>query len=121
MPTILVADDELAILDLLVEVLRDEGYATVAAVDGLEVLELLARGRPDLLLMDVMMPGLDGRAVVLSMLERPELDGVPVILTSAAAPVDPAAPGVAFLPKPFDLDRLLAAVATALGGPPDGR
>ncbi len=118
MPTILVADDELAILDLLVEVLRDEGYATLAAVDGLEVLELLARGRPDLLLMDVMMPGLDGRAVVRRMRGRPGLDGVPVILTSAAAPVDPAALGVAFLPKPFDLDDFHHAIETALRAPP---
>ena len=121
MPTILVADDELAILDLLVEVLRDEGYATLAAADGPEVLELLARGRPDLLLMDVMLPGLDGRAVVLRMRERPELDGVPVILMSAAAHIDPAELAVAFLPNPFDLDRLLGAVSTALGGPLDGR
>ena len=119
MPTILVADDELAILDLLVEVLRDEGYATLAAADGPEVLELLARGRPDLVLMAVMMPELDGRAVVHRMRERPELDGVPVILMSAAAPVDPAALGVDFLPKPFDLDRLLRAVSAAVGGPPE--
>jgi CheY-like chemotaxis protein len=121
MPTILVADDEPAILDLLVEVLRDEGYAVLAAADGPEVLELLGRGRPDLLLMDVMMPGLDGRAVVRRVRERPELDGVPVVLMSAAAHVDPAELAVAFLPKPFDLDRLLGAISTALGGPLDGR
>ena len=121
MPTILVADDEPMILDLVVEVLRLEGYATLAARDGLEALELLARGRPDLVLMDVMMPGLDGRAVVRRMRERPELDGVPVILMSAARPVDPAALGVAFLPKPFDLDRLLGAVSAAVGGPRGAR
>ena len=121
MPTVLVADDEPTILDLVVEVLQVEGYATLAAHDGREVLELLARGRPDLVLMDVIMPGLDGRAVVRRMRERPELDGVPVILMSAAAHIDPAELAVAFLPKPFDLDRLLGAVSTALGGPLDGR
>ncbi len=119
MPTILVADEEPIILDLLAAVLRDEGYATLAARDGPEALEMAARARPDLVLMDVMMPGLDGREVVRRMRERPELDGVPVVLMSAAAPVDPAALGVAFLPKPFDLDRLLRAVTAALGGPPD--
>ncbi len=121
MPTILVADDEPTTLDLVVAVLRDEGYATLAARDGPEVLELLAGARPDLVLMDVMMPGLDGREVVRRMRARPELAGVPVVLMSAAAPVDPAALGVAFLPKPFDLDRLLREVAAALVNPPGGR
>src|SRR5688500_8528352 len=101
MPTILVAEDELAIRDLLVEVLRDEGYATLAAADVREALELAGRERPDLVLMDVMMPRLDGRVVVRRMRERPELGEVPVILMSAAAPVDPAELGVVFLPKPF--------------------
>ena len=121
MPTILVAEDEPMILDLVVEVLRDEGYATLAAADGREALELVARERPDLVLMDVMMPRLDGPTVVRRMRERPELDGVPVILMSAAEPVDPAELGVIFLPKPFDLERLLRAVETALGGSPGAR
>jgi len=121
MPTILVVEDEPTILDVLVDVLRDEGYAVLATPDGAAALELLAGVQPDLVLMDVMLPRLDGRAVVRRMRERAGLAGVPVILMSAAAPVDPAALGVGFLPKPFDLDRLLDAVTAALGGPPAAR
>ena len=121
MPTILVVEDEPTILDLLLDVLREEGYAVRATTDGAAALELLAGAPPDLVLMDVMMPRLDGRSVVRRMRERPGLRGVPVILMSAAAPVDPAEAGVAFLPKPFELDGLLRAVATALLSPPGAR
>ena len=121
MRTVLVVDDEPAIRELMAEVLRDEGYAVVLAADGRQGVDVFVRERPDLVLMDVMMPEFDGREAYLAMRALPERVDVPVILMSAAAPVDPAELGVVFLPKPFDLERLLRAVETALGGPPGAR
>ena len=119
MPTILVVDDEPAVRELVVEVLRLEGYAAVGAADGRAALAALAGAAPDLVLMDVMMPGLDGPSAYLAMRADRAAAAVPVVLMSAAA--DPARLPegiVGFLPKPFDLDQLLGLVARVLGGGP---
>ena len=121
MATILVVDDEPLILQLLVTVLGDEGYATVAATDGAAALEAMARAVPDLVLMDVMMPGPDGREVTRRMREQPRTSAIPVILMSAAASPASLPDGVSHLPKPFDLDHLLRAVADHIGRPPSPR
>ena len=119
---ILVVDDEPTILQLLVEVPAEEDYATPAVPIGTAALEMIGRETPDLVLMDFMMPGPDGREVARRMRQRPEWNGVPVILMSAAASVDPVEEGVAFLPKPFDLDDRLRPIETATGGrPPAGQ
>lgn len=113
--SILVVDDEPAILESIVEVLRDEGYVVEAARNGRAAIAQFERTAPDLVLMDVMMPGMDGRAAYLAMRSHPRGQDIPVVLMSAAA--DPARldPGVtAFLPKPFDLDQLLDLVARLL-------
>ncbi len=115
MKMVLVVDDEPVIRDLVADVLRDEGYAVVTAADGCEGLDLLARERPDLVLMDVMMPGLDGREAYLAMRSRPDLQEVPVVMMSAAVKPDGLDPTIAgYLPKPFDLDDLLALIARLL-------
>ena len=119
MTTILVVDDERTIRELVVAVLEEEGYAAVGAADGRAALAALERDGPDLVLMDVMMPGLDGPGAYLAMRAGPEGSAVPVVLMSAA--FDPARvpDGVAaFPPKPFDLDQLLDLVARVLGGGP---
>jgi two-component system response regulator AdeR len=59
-PVVLAADDEAGILQLIDEVLSDAGYRTLTAADGQEALDLAARSRPDLLLLDVSMPVMDG-------------------------------------------------------------
>ncbi len=111
MKTVLVADDEPTLLSLIAELLADEGYDVVTARDGREALELASRRAPDLILLDVMMPRLDGREALRLMRDRPELREVPVAMMSAGIREDQVPPGVALLPKPFDLDRLLALVA----------
>ena len=114
---ILVVDDEPAILESIVEVLRDEGYAVESAHDGRAALLVFERTAPDLVLMDVMMPGMDGRAAYLAMRSHPHGQDIPVVLMSAAADPSRLDPGVAaFLPKPFDLDQLLDLVSRLLGG-----
>ena len=115
MTTIRVVDDEPTIRALVVAVLRDEGYAAVGAADGREALAALERDGPDLVLMDVMMPGLDGPGAYLAMRTRPQGLAVPVVLMSAAIDPNRLPDGVAaFLPKPFDLDQLLGLVVRVL-------
>ena len=61
MPTVLIVDDEISILEVLEDVLLEAGYVVVTALNGREGLERLAETRPDLILLDLMMPVLDGR------------------------------------------------------------
>lgn len=104
---VLVVDDEPAVRRLLVEVLRDEGYQTLAAEDGARALEMAAKRRPDIVLSDVMMPRLDGLALAarFARWDPP----VPVILMSAVYAT--RLPGVPFVAKPFDLDTVLSVLA----------
>ena len=108
--TVLVVDDDRALRELVSEALADEGYDVRRARDGAEALAAVERERPDVVLTDAWMPGLDGAQLARQL----QAKGVPVVLMSAVyADID--LPGVPFLPKPFDLDRLLDVVTTALG------
>lgn len=113
--TILVADDDPAIVALLADVLGDEGHVILRARDGRQALARLEAGGCDLLITDNMMPRLSGVDLIRRLHGRPDL-AVPTILMSAVAPPAPPPPPVAFLPKPFDLDHLLALVARLLPG-----
>ena len=116
MKTVLVVDDEPALRAVLRAVLDDEGYAVFEAPHGPAMLELLARERADLVLLDVMMPGGDGRAAYRELRDRADLPDVPVVMMSAAVRSDGLDPSIAaFLRKPFDLDRLLTLVASIIG------
>ncbi len=115
MNTILVVDDEPDIRELLVDILRDEGYVTLAAGDGLAALELLRETAIDVVIVDTMMPRLGGVELVRLMREQSALQEVPVILMSAAQRPKLDGLGVcAFLPKPFDVTALLHAVTEAV-------
>lgn len=116
MKRILVVDDEPELRRIFAEVLSDEGYAVTLAGDGRAALDRAAAERPDLVLMDVMMPRLDGRQARQAMRERPDLRPIPVVLMSAGAGdarFDPTLEG--FLPKPFDLNDLLDLVHRLIG------
>lgn len=118
MGTILVVDDEPIILELLVELLREEGHTTLAARDGVVAREIMERTVPGLVLTDVMMPRLDGPGLIRWMQEQTDLRAVPVIVLSAVVRIDPVELGVvAFVAKPFDLATLLEAVEVALAPP----
>jgi CheY-like chemotaxis protein len=115
MNTILVVDDEPLIRDVVVDLLRDEGYAVVTADDGHAALEMVQQEAPALVLMDVMMPRMDGRAAFQAMREHAHGGGLPVVLMSAMAePADLDPEITAFLRKPLDLEQLLALVARLL-------
>ncbi len=112
---ILVVDDEPAIRDLILAVLEDEGYIAVGASSAIDALEVIADERPDLVLMDIMMPEMDGREAFQRMRERPELAAIPVVMMSAAYAADRVPNNVAgFLSKPFELDHLLATISGLL-------
>ena len=110
-PTVLVVDDEPAIREVVACMLEDEGYAVRQATDGLEALQEIEADEIDLVLSDVMMPGLDGPALVQG-LRRRRL-AVPVVLMSAVR-TGVELPGVEFLPKPFESEHLLSTVAAAI-------
>ena len=116
MKTILVVDDEYAIVEALAALLGDEGYRVVSAMNGAEALEKIAEDRPDLVLLDVMMPVLDGRATLARIREDPTTSALPVVLMSAA-PRAQTAQGPrsdAFLAKPFGVALLLETIAKLL-------
>ena len=117
MAKILIVDDEPDILLMLRMSLEDEGHEIVMAADGAMALERLAEHQPDLVLLDVMMPGIDGYGVLET--KRRDGDTTPVVMLSAKsepADIDRALGlgAVDFVPKPFDLDRLVALVADVL-------
>ncbi|MGI8644505.1 MAG: response regulator transcription factor [Thermomicrobiales bacterium] len=108
--TVLVVDDERYIVDLLADLLEEEGYLVQRAYDGASAFEIIERDAPDLILADVMMPYLDGLALVGKLRERGM--NVPIILMSAA--VTPRYADVTFVPKPFDIDHVLHVIAREL-------
>ena len=109
----LVVDDDIHIGNLLQEALEAEGFRVSRAYSGTEAVLALDRERPDLILLDLMLPGLSGEQVL------PRLAGVPVIVVSARADVDSKTAlllgGAAdYVTKPFALRELLARVAVRL-------
>lgn len=118
MKKILIVDDEPAVRAVVRDVLSEEGYDVVEAPDGRSMLEMLARECPDLVLMDVMMPGVDGRAAYRLLRSRDDLPEVPVVVMSAAVPAHRLDPSIsAFLAKPFDIDQLMETVVRLIGRP----
>ncbi len=119
-PKILVVDDETAIRNLLIDLLGDEGYAVVAASNGRAALAIAQQQRPDLILMDVMMPELDGLETLQHIRALPGSRDVPIILMSAAHRLSPEiSDTVEFITKPFNLDHVLAVVARMLASADD--
>ena len=110
--TVLVIDDDPAIRDLVQRFLIREGFRVVAATGGEEGLRLARELRPDVITLDVLMPGLDGWAVLAALKADPALAEIPVIMLTM---VDDRGLGYAlgaaeYLTKPLDRERLLAAV-----------
>ena len=113
MQSILIIDDDQTIGNLEQEVLERAGYAVLRAYSGTEAQMLLKNVRPNLILLDLMLPGLSGEELL------PQLRGIPVIVVSAKAAVQDKVSlllgGAAdYLTKPFDIKELLARVAVRL-------
>ena len=113
---VLVADDEQAITELVAFALELEGYRVIQAPDGPEALRLAKEEHPDLAMVDVMMPGLDGREVSRRLKDDPATSRIPVLLFSAAPNPDlNEARADGFMPKPFDINQLLDTVRRYIG------
>lgn len=113
MTTIAIIDDDVYIGDMLEKVLKKEGYAVLRAYSGTEALLLLQQNRPDLILLDLMLPGLSGEEVL------PQIAGIPVIVISAKVDVTDKVnvllSGAAdYLAKPFEIKELLARIIVQL-------
>jgi len=108
-----VVDDDLDILDMLAGFLVDEGYQVKTALDGGEALSVASSWRPNLILLDMMMPVVDGRAFLAMQQDDADLAQVPVIAMSASSEMLTQSQDLgatALVPKPFDIDHLLASV-----------
>lgn len=113
MKTIAIIDDDIYIGDMLEEVLKREGYRVLRAYSGTEALYLLSENKPDLVLLDLMMPGLTGEEVL------PKISGIPVMILSAKVGVDDKVKlllegAVDYMTKPFDVKELLARITVHL-------
>jgi two-component system, OmpR family, alkaline phosphatase synthesis response regulator PhoP len=116
---ILVVDDESAIRLLCRVNLDPAGFETIEAGNGATALALARSERPDLILLDVMLPGLDGWEVAQKLAEMPETRSIPIVLLTAraAAPDEVqahAVGGVGYIKKPFDPVELLQTVTATL-------
>lgn len=116
--SVLVVDDTPANLDLLVEILADR-YDVRVALDGTSALEDMARDLPDLVLLDIMMPGMDGYEVCRRMASDPAMGKIPVIFVTAQETVEDEVRGfdcggVDYITKPVSAPVVLARVATHL-------
>ncbi len=112
MKRVLVVEDDTAIRECVAEALEMEGYSVSQARDGREGLQEACEHPPNLIVLDLMMPGMNAWQFRAAQKEDPVLAEVPVIITSAVAePWSDMEDVAALFPKPFDIMALLAAVA----------
>lgn len=119
MSRILIVDDEPTIVDLLEEHLQSEGYETLHAYSGEEALQILDKSTPDLVILDLMLPGMDGYEVCRLMQQNPRLNHIPVIMLTARSAVPNRVMGYQrgaddYIVKPFDPDELSVRVRAQL-------
>ena len=113
MSQILIVDDDQHINDMLKENLCTEGYDVIVAYSGTEALMLLAKEKPDLILLDLMLPGITGEELL------PLIKGIPVIVLSAKADISDKVGllrggAVDYITKPFDMQELFARIEVQL-------
>lgn len=113
MKNILIIEDDISIGNVLEEALTKEGYGVLRAYSGTEALFVLSQENPDLVLLDLMLPGLNGEEVL------PKIKGIPVIVVSAKVDVDSKVElllggAIDYVTKPFQTKELLARIAVHL-------
>jgi len=117
--TVLIADDDLEILSIVRSVVRGKGFTVLEATDGDEAMERIIEDRPDLVILDVMMPGQSGWEVCRSIRESDTLKDTKVIMLTGIgeqmnAMTSPLYGANAHLDKPFDIDDLTATIDRVL-------
>lgn len=113
MKRILIIDDDIHIGNVLEEMLSKEGYQIFRAYSGTEALFVLSKSKPDLVLLDLMLPGLNGEDVL------PQIKGIPIIVVSAKVDIDNKVDvllggAVDYVTKPFNMKELLARISVHL-------
>jgi DNA-binding response OmpR family regulator len=118
---ILIADDELPVAEMIKQALDAEGYETYKATQSLRFYDAVREHHPDLILLDLMMPYLEGDDELTLLNMNPETRGIPVVIVTAKADARQDLPryrqmGVAdIVIKPFQLDRLLQTIKGVIG------
>ncbi|MFA5802071.1 MAG: response regulator [Thermoleophilia bacterium] len=117
---ILIVDDERSLRALVRVNLEVDGFEVSEAVDGVEAMKMLEGMRPDLVLLDIMMPGKDGIEVLEDLAADSELSTIPVILLTAKGEQEDLEKGAALgarghITKPFDPEQMVRTVKAALG------
>ena len=122
MTQVLVVDDERPIREVLAELLSLEGFSVMTAADGMEALAAARRQSPDAVVLDLMMPRMDGLAFLHAFREAPEFALIPVVIVSAMVRELERAQHLAQarMLKPFDFDELLRTVHCLVGPEPSG-
>ncbi len=122
---ILIVDDEPDIILMVSNRLKAKGYDVVSALDGQAGLELAKSAKPDLIILDLMLPKMDGYKVCSFIKKDSRYSKIPIIMFSAKAQQDDIKIGQdagadAYIVKPFDAPILLGKIAELLGGEPAG-
>jgi CheY-like chemotaxis protein len=122
MPKVMVVDDELLLRSMLKDALEEAGYTVVLAENGQAALARAKAEPPDCILLDIMMPGLDGYETCTALKADPELAAIPVLLVSATTDlrvIDRAEKvgATTVLPKPVPIEQLEQALILALNPP----
>jgi twitching motility two-component system response regulator PilG len=109
---ILVVEDEESLLKLESILLTSRGYRVTGAVDGLAALKVITEDRPDLILLDIMMPGIDGFEVCRRIKENPETSAIPVVMLTAKKTITDQNRGLevgaaAYVTKPFKALKII--------------
>jgi two-component system chemotaxis response regulator CheY len=117
-PLVLVVDDDPDILDAICDILEGEGYRVARARHGVEALQRVEQETPAIILLDLMMPVMDGLAFAQALRQRQVSPHIPIVVISADGnPQKAAAVGAqGYLAKPFDIDALLSQVSHMSGG-----
>jgi CheY-like chemotaxis protein len=120
---ILIVDDEFGLADVIAEVLSEVGYDVSIAINGQLGLVSMSEVEPDLVLLDMMMPVLDGPAMLRAMRANPRYADIPVVMMTSLPEALPPTDGVQYqglLQKPFTQEKLLSMLQTLLDLPKDG-
>jgi len=118
--TILIVDDDLDCRTLVRTVLANNGYTVEQASDGFEALERLKSFKPDLVVLDIMMPGLSGYDVVIRMKQHPETQNIPIVMLTAKGEDEDVLLGYSeyqvdyYIPKPFTSRQLISGIKLIL-------
>lgn len=121
MRTVLIVDDEFGVAEVLQSILEDEGYRVVCAINGKQGLARLLEVKPDLVMLDYMMPIMDGARTLAEMRQQPQSAHIPIVMMSSLeeASIRENCTGYAgFIRKPFRAAAVIALVGRLLGAEP---